>query len=141
MHPLAFLVRRLVYSAIALFCISEPLIGIQVLSTICVVMICFIIVEQQWEDSLIATQHIINEVALYLILMIVTMFALPLSASAQSSIGWLLISIVIATLVFNMAIIGYYSVFHFTLFMRRHRKRINNIVDILTRKQAVSVAP
>ena len=53
-HPLVFLLRRIIYSAIALFCLSVPVIGVFILSFICVLMIGFILVEQQWEDSLIA---------------------------------------------------------------------------------------
>ena len=53
-HPLVFLLRRIIYSAIALFCLTVPVVGAFILSFICVLMITYILVEQQWEDSLIA---------------------------------------------------------------------------------------
>jgi len=53
-HPLLFLIRRLIYAAIAIFCLSVPIVGVYILSFICVAMISYVLVEQQWEDSLIA---------------------------------------------------------------------------------------
>ena len=87
-------------------------------------MIAFIAVEQQWEDSLIARQHIVNEVALYLVLMLATMFALPMPAGMLSPLGWALIFIVLALLVFNAVIIAYFAITHASLFSKRHKHRI-----------------
>ena len=53
-HPLIFLVRRIIYSAIVLFMFHLPIVGTYLLCTICVGVIAFVIVEQQWEDHLIA---------------------------------------------------------------------------------------
>ena len=136
-HPLVFLIRRLVYACIVLFCLSVPIIGAYLLSWICVAMIGYIIIEQQWEDSLIARQHIVNEIALYLILTIVIICSIPLPASAMSPLGWVLISIVLVTLVFNLAIIAYSSIVHLILYYKRYRSRItnNNIKDWLAEKK------
>ena len=115
-HPLMFLLRRIVYSAIALFCLSVPIVGAFILSWICVLMLCYIIVEQQWEDSLIARQHFINEMALYLILLLVIACGLPIPPSFLSPIGWTIISLVLVTIVFNLAIIAYSSCLYFLLY-------------------------
>ena len=53
-HPLIFLLRRVIYAAIVVFMTSLPLVGSYLLCSICVIVIAFVLVEQQWEDLLIA---------------------------------------------------------------------------------------
>ena len=45
-HPLVFLLRRIVYSSIVLFMIQLPLMGAYMLALICLGMLAFIIVER-----------------------------------------------------------------------------------------------
>lgn len=119
-HPLLFMLRRLVYAAIAIFCLSVPIVGVFILSLTCVIMLGYVLVEQQWEDQLIARQHIVNEVALYFILLLVMMCALPLAPSMLSPIGWAIISLTIAIQVFNLAIIFVTSAYHLILYQKRN---------------------
>ena len=53
-HPLIFLLRRIIYAAIVLFMVHLPLVGTYLLCSICVAVVAFVILEQQWEDLLIA---------------------------------------------------------------------------------------
>ena len=131
MHPLVFLIRRIVYAAIVIFCLSVPIVGAYLLCWICVASIGYVIIEQQWEDSLISRQHIVNEIALYLVLTIVIISGLPLAASVTSLLGWVLILIVLITIVFNLAIIASSSTMYFILYYKRYRHRITKkkIVD------------
>ena len=52
-HQLTFLLRRIIYSAIVLFMLQAPIVGTYLLCSICVGVIAFVAVEQQWEDPLI----------------------------------------------------------------------------------------
>jgi len=54
MHPLMFLLRRIVYSAIVIYFVGLPCIAVYILCAVCLGMIAYVIVEKQWEDSLIA---------------------------------------------------------------------------------------
>ena len=118
-HPLIFLIRRIVYSAIVLFMIKLSMIGAYILALICLGMIAFIIVEKQWEDSLIAWQHVVNEVGLYLILLAALACALPLSGVLVSPLGWYMIAVFLATLIFNLVIMAYYVQAHLRQVFRR----------------------
>ena len=123
-HPLIFLVRRVIYAAIVLFMINTPIVGIALLAFICVGVIAFVIVEQQWEDTLIAWQHVINEVALYLILMLTLACALPLPLSAVSPIGWLIIGLTLSIVTFNLGVIAFYTLTHGRLYVKRNKRRL-----------------
>ena len=120
-HPLIFLIRRILYSAIVLFMIQLSMIGAYILALVCLGMIAFIMVEKQWEDSLIAWQHVINEVALYLLLLAAITSALPLPGALISSLGWFMIVIFLATLIFNIVILAYYVTVHLRLLCKRYR--------------------
>ena len=119
-HPLVFLLRRIVYSSIVLFMTQLPMLGAYLLALICLAMLAFIIVERQWEDSLISWQHVVNEVALYLLLLSALASALPLSAALVSPLGWFMIGLVMATLIVNEVIMAYYVAVHLRLLFRRH---------------------
>ena len=122
-HPLIFLIRRIVYSAIVLFMIKLSMVGAYILALICLGMIAFIIVEKQWEDSLIAWQHVVNEVGLYLILLAVLACALPLSGVLVSPLGWYMIAVFLATLIFNLVIMAYYVQAHLRQVFRRCKNK------------------
>jgi hypothetical protein len=61
----------------------------------------------------------LNEVALYVILVFATVCALSPAPAALSPIGWTLICIFLAILVLNFVFIGYFTI----LYIRRHIER------------------
>lgn len=99
------------------------MLGAYLLALICLAMLAFIIVERQWEDSLISWQHVVNEVALYLLLLSALASALPLSAALVSPLGWFMIGLVMATLIVNEVIMAYYVSVHLRLLFRRHQHK------------------
>jgi len=123
-YPLTFLIHRIVYSAIVLFMAGLPMIGAYLMSIICILTIAYVIVEQQWEDSLIGRQQVFNEIALYLILVIATVCALPLAPAALSPIGWTLILIVLTTVVVNLVIIAYFTFPFLIRYLKRNRNKL-----------------
>lgn len=123
MHPLIFLLRRIFYTSIVLFMINLPIIGAYILCVICLGMLAFIIVEKQWEESVISLQHVVNEIALYLILLSVIGSSLPIASAAVSPLGWFMIVVFLATLIFNMVIIVYLAILHLRMYLKRHRRK------------------
>lgn len=111
-HPLIFLARRIAYAAIVLFLLQLPIMTAYVLCWICLGMLAYTLIEQQWEDSLIMLQHVVNEVALYLILLIALTCGFPLPPAVVGGLGWTMISTVLVTVVFNLGIISYIAVNH-----------------------------
>ena len=73
-------------------------------------MIGFIILEKQWQDEVILFQHILNEIALYLILIFVLVCAISIPAHATILLGWSIVIMALATITFNMIIIAYIAV-------------------------------
>ena len=111
-YPVTFLMRRLFYSIVIIFMAQLPVVGAFLLSIVCIFMIAFVVVEKQWEDSLIARQHVFNEVALYVVLLGATVCALPIAPGALALIGWFLVSTVLITVVVNLVVIAYYMANH-----------------------------
>lgn len=107
MHPLMFLLRRILYSAIVIYFVSLPIVAVYVLIVACLIMLAYVIVEKQWEDSLISWQHIFNEVALYLVLLAVIGSTLPIFSEVVSPVGWFMITVFISILIFNLIIIAF----------------------------------
>ena len=120
-----FFIRRVIYCAIVLFLLKIPIVAAYILCWICVLVLCFTVVEQQWEDHIISRQHIVNEVALYLVLLIALTCALPIAPGVASALGWCIISIVLVTVVFNLGIIAYCTLGHLKRFTKRHRKKFS----------------
>ena len=69
-------------------------------------------------------QHIVNEIALYSILAIALICSLPVEPSHQSKLGLAIITIVLVSIVFNLAIMAYVSATYLVLYCRRHRIKI-----------------
>jgi len=73
-HPFLFVVRRLVYAAILIFMFQWPFFALVTLVVITLCLMAFLFNYKQWEDSLINYQHIVNEIALYILLVLVLLF-------------------------------------------------------------------
>lgn len=145
-HPLMFLVRRIIYAAIVLFLLQIPSVAAYLLCWICVGVVAYVIVEQPWEESLIARQHIVNEVALYLVLLVALVCAILLPALASTILGWTVISVVLATLIYNLVVIAYTFVMHCrqNLRVKQYKRRVRRRRvkrKKIKAKAAVAVAP
>ena len=69
-HPLAFVLRRILYAVVIVFMVSEAAVffGIFLLQLTCLAMGVLIFAERQWEDPLIGIQHAVNEAVFYVVL-------------------------------------------------------------------------
>ena len=89
-----FILRRITYAATVLFMIKSSIIGAYLLSVICIGVIVFVIIAKPWKDSFILRQHIINEIALYMVFNAAIVCSLPMSIEISTYLGWVLIYLI-----------------------------------------------
>ena len=66
-HPLSFLLRRILYAIIIIFTTEEnSFFGALILLLTSLFMMTLVLLEAQWQDTLINRQHFVNEVFFYL---------------------------------------------------------------------------
>lgn len=110
-YPFIYLMRRVVYVVLILFMAELPFISVVILLLWCLATLCLIWTEAQWEDVLINVQHAVNEIALYLILVQLSIFCgLTPTPHTALILGWTLITTIILTVFFNLLVITYMSI-------------------------------
>ena len=74
-HPLSFLLRRIIYAIVIVFTTEEnALFGAMALLLTCLFMITLVVLEAQWQDTLINRQHLVNEAFFYIFCAILMLF-------------------------------------------------------------------
>ena len=74
-HPLSFLLRRIIYAIVIVFTTEEnALFGAMALQLTCLFMITLVVLEAQWQDTLINCQHLVNEAFFYIFCAILMLF-------------------------------------------------------------------
>ena len=124
-YPIMFLLRRILYAAVILFTLKVPFLGVITLMLACLGVLAFVLSETQWEDSIINQQHIVNEIALYIVLCHVVIFCgLTPTAASASIVGWSTIGVLLTTIIYNIAVILYCSIRYLKLgSLRLYRRR------------------
>lgn len=67
MHPLAYLARRVLYAIAIVFMQGSRQWGLFLTIWATLAMLAFTLLENQWKDSLINKQHIMNEAVLFVL--------------------------------------------------------------------------
>ena len=110
-HPLAFLLRRVLFAFVIVFMPSQPQIGAVLLLMTCVGMLCFVLTEDYWKDRIITQQHIVNEIAFYFVcISLVLCSGMVAHPIVKISIGWTLIGAISLTMLYNITIMAVCSV-------------------------------
>ena len=144
-YPMMFLLRRVIYVIVILFLTQVPFLAIIILMLTCLVMLSFVFTEAQWEDSIINQQHVINEIAFYLILLhVVSFVGLDPTPATTIILGWSLISTLLLNIAYNIGVLIYLSLRYFKMtfkhwWYRRHLI-LAAINQLLRRGQANKVA-
>lgn len=126
-HPLSYLLRRVLFVMVTLFVFETPLFAALSLVGVSLLMMGVLLTERQWEASLINVQHLVNEIVLYLVLVLLVLFtSTTIPTGAAANLGWLLIALVVAMIFFNTAVMIYYSLRWFKMWTAR-MKRIKEI--------------
>ena len=105
--------------------LKNPILGAYTLGFISLVVLAYSIHEQQWDESQIATQHLVNESTLYLILLATLCCNIPLVPDAVDMLTWSIIFLVILSLIYNMVCVALSAIRHYKDLARyRALKRI-----------------
>lgn len=84
-HPLFFVLRRVLYSIVIIFMVGYNVIfGAMLLLLSTLAMMTFVATERQWEDKFINWQHFANEVVFYLLCLGLMFFSGVLTETKQS---------------------------------------------------------
>jgi len=136
---MSFLLRRIIYTAIIIFMYNLPFFASLALLSTSLGFLMYVIIESQWEDNLVNQQHLVNEFALYLCLVLLFLLSGAVIPDATGRyIGWTLIGIVVALCVYNVIIIVIVSCKFLKLFILRLRV---NLVTMSRRKASRKVSP
>lgn len=74
-YPMIYLLRRVLFTCLVLYMQQYAYTSIHILIATSLAMITFALTESPWEDRLIGFQHLTNEVALYLVLVLLALFS------------------------------------------------------------------
>ena len=124
-QPIGFLIRRIIFAVIIIFLYPYPLFATLSLLTFQLLILGFLLTEYPWETTLLNSQHIVNEIALYLIVFI--LYILTGSATINTTIfntlGWTIIGLFVALLAWNFLVILITSLGFFKFFILKMRKK------------------
>ena len=110
-HPLAFLLRRLVFAAIIVFMFHMPFFATMILLVLNFGLLAYAVVERQWEDALTNQQHIVNETVFYVCLVLLVLFCdVSVDRDSHQLLGWVLIGLIMALILYNLLVIGFVTV-------------------------------
>ena len=70
---MTFLLRRVAYAAIIIFMFDRPFFGTLLLTAMSMLVLSWVLSESQWEHGLINQQHIVNEIVLYVCLILLVL--------------------------------------------------------------------
>ena len=127
LYPTLFLMRRVIYVVVILFLTQIPFMAVIIMMLTCLAMLALVFNSAQWEDSIINQQHVVNEIAFYLVLLQVVIFVgLSPAPFAATALGWTLIGTLLVTIIYNIIVLIYCSLQYIKLassrvYNRRHQ--------------------
>ena len=131
-HPLAFLLRRVLYSIVIVFMGQSEismLLGIFILMFTCVFMIAMILIEAQWEDQMLNLQHLFNEIWFYVLCCFLVCFCgLITDVDANIMLGYIMITWLSTLIFFNISVITCDLIIFIRLLILRYRVQTRNIM-------------
>ena len=140
-HPLMFLLRRVVFAIAIVFMDQMPVWGILIFMSMTLIMLGYVLSEHQWKDRVINNQHIFNECILYILSVMMLLFSNFVDPEMRYKLGFFLIAIVFIFVVCNLVIMIVFSCKLLILIIRRQYyklsrrklgKEVKKIVDDLT---------
>lgn len=134
MHPLMFMLRRVIYALVIVFMDKIMIFGVFIVMGCCLIMLAYALTEWQWKDRVINLQHVVNEGIIYTLCVVLLLYSNYVEeAQMRHLLGFALIGICILFVTFNTVIIIAYSV-HLILmylgrvFIQRRKKKIKGEV-------------
>ena len=99
------------------------ILGVFLLLMTCLFMLGFVLSEWQWQSKWISYQHIGNEIALYVVCVLLLMFTGFCSLALIWALGWVVVGLLVAIIAFNLVMMLFYSVWHARMMVRRYFNR------------------
>jgi len=122
-QPLAFLLRRILYSIVVVFMLNHAYFGVILLIGTCLFFQVFVLLERPWESSIINQQHFVNEVGfLYILVHLVLFNGLVNDVDDRIWIGYYMIAIVCIIIYYNLIVILWHCIKIFAEMRARHQK-------------------
>ena len=121
----AFMLRRLIYALAIVFLTHMPQIAILLILSLSVAILAFIWVENPWKDPLHYKLDMVNEIFLYVILLLVLSCSCldRISSSDSEALGWMLIGLLTLFIHVNLVVMIVEAYLHCKLLLARHRYR------------------
>lgn len=138
-QPLAFMLRRLYYSVVIVFMCHMPQVALLSLLGLCLVLLVFTIVEKPWKDSEMQKLAIVNEVFLYLVIVLVlacTSISRP-DGPESDILGYMIIGVVTLAIHVNLVAMFAQALHHIKLLYAR-RAHSKNPKIAAQKKQAAA---
>ena len=126
-----YFLRRIIYALVIVFMDEIPIWGVVITMVCCLLMLAYALHEKQWVDSIINSQHMINETFIYVLCVLLLLFSSYTGSKVRVLLGYFLIVLVLIFVIFNTIVIIYYSlqilyVFLKRIFVQCRRKRMRN---------------
>ena len=140
---MTFLLRRVAYAAIIIFMFNRPFFGTMLLIAVSMFALSWVLSESQWEHGLINQQHIVNEIVLYVCLILLVLCSdMVYTQDARDVIGWTFIALICFMVLYNGLIIAYFSCKHLKLVaLRCQRRAFAKNQSLSGRSSSAKVAP
>ena len=138
MHLTLYLLRRIVYAACLVFWHEWVKIGIGLLMLSSLLMIFILWRDNQWWEQEIRTQHIVNEITLYVICIQLLVFVdiyNRITALGHLINGVLLVLLVLGNIVYNINVIIRYAYERYKLYWTRRK----NLIEYRKTRKSVIV--
>lgn len=146
-HPLMFLLRRVVYALVIIFMDDIMVWGVFIVMANCMLMLAYALSENPWQDSLINYQHVLDESTIYVLCLLMLTFSNYVDGETRYILGFFFIGICFAYVVYNTIVIIVYSLHLLWLYLRRvfvqcRRRRLRDdtllVVEKLNHDEAVT---
>ena len=103
-HPLMFMMRRILFAVCIVFLDEVEVLSSVIFMYMTLTMLAYVLTEQQWQYGVINNQHIFNEIVLYILSLLMLCFTNWLSPLVRYSIGFVMITVVLIFVIYNIII-------------------------------------
>ena len=108
-HPLMFLLRRLVYAVVIVTLSETMFFGVLVVMLSCLVVLAYAVNEWQWQEGLINQQHIVDECCIYVCCVFLLLFSNFVETDTRYGLGYSLIAFIFLYVIYNTVVIVVYA--------------------------------
>lgn len=98
------MMRRILFAVCIVFLDEVEVLSSVIFMYMTLTMLAYVLTEQQWQYGVINNQHIFNEIVLYILSLLMLCFTNWLSPLVRYSIGFVMITVVLIFVIYNIII-------------------------------------